>query len=90
METYNDKSLKKDVRLSAHVNHEALLKLLEYVYSGHLKAGEDLLKRLKTLAKHCNLQPLVQMLCKTRLKWRTCFPSFDLTSALGPDGSHFS
>ncbi|PWA98974.1 Armadillo-like helical [Artemisia annua] len=90
VETYNGKSLKKEVRLSAHVNHEALMKLLEYVYSGHLNAGEDLLKRLKTLAKHCNLQPLVQMLCKTRPKWRTCFPSFDLTSALGPDGSHFS
>nr|GEW50691.1 hypothetical protein [Tanacetum cinerariifolium] len=30
------------------------------------------------------------MLCKSRPKWRTSVPSFDLTSALGPDGSHFS
>ncbi|KVI02380.1 BTB/POZ domain-containing protein At1g04390 isoform X1 [Cynara cardunculus var. scolymus] len=80
----------REVRLSAHVNHQALLKLLEYVYSGHLRAGEDLVKRLRTLAKHCNLQPLLQMLCRNRPKWRTPVPSFDLTSALGPNGFHFS
>ncbi|CAI9294103.1 unnamed protein product [Lactuca saligna] len=81
---------RKEIRLSAHVNHHALLKLLEYVYSGHLKAGEEVVKKLKTLAKHCNLQPLLQLLCRNRPKWRTRAPTFDLTPALGPNGSHFS
>ncbi|KAF5774008.1 putative chromatin remodeling & transcription regulator BTB-POZ family [Helianthus annuus] len=83
-------SRRKEIRLSAHVNHQALLKLLEYVYSGHLTATDDLVKRLKTLAKHCNLQPLLQTLCRNRPKWRTPFPTFDLTSALGPNGFCFS
>ncbi|KAK9065512.1 hypothetical protein SSX86_014913 [Deinandra increscens subsp. villosa] len=83
-------SRKNEIRLSAHVNHQALLKLLEYVYSGHLRAGEDLVKRLKTLAKHCDLQPLLQMLCRNRPKWRTPVPTFELTSALGPNGRCFS
>ncbi|KAI3703739.1 hypothetical protein L1987_73933 [Smallanthus sonchifolius] len=83
-------SRRNEIRHSAHVNQQALLKLLEYVYSGHLVAGEELVKRLKTLAKHCNLQPLLQMLCRNRPKWRTPFPTFDLTSALGPNGFCFS
>lgn len=83
-------SIRNEIQLSAHVNHQALLKLLEYVYSGHLMAGEDLVKRLRTLAKHCNLQPLLQMLCKNRPKWRTPFPTFDLMSALGLYGCWFS
>ncbi|KAM0070631.1 putative chromatin remodeling & transcription regulator BTB-POZ family [Helianthus debilis subsp. tardiflorus] len=83
-------SRRKEIRLSAHVNHQALLKLLEYVYSGHLTATDDLVKRLKTLAKHCNLQPLLQTLCRNRPKWRIPFPTFDLTSALGPNGFCFS
>lgn len=82
--------IRKEGRLSAHVNHKVLLKLLEYVYSGHLRAGEDTMKKLKTLAKHCNLQPLWQMLCRSRPKWRRPVPSFDLTSALGPNGCQFS
>ncbi|XP_071730305.1 BTB/POZ domain-containing protein At1g04390-like [Rutidosis leptorrhynchoides] len=88
--TSSGRLVRKEVRLSAHVNHKVLLKLLEYVYSGQLKAGEDTMKKLKTIVRHCNLQPLLQMLCKSRPKWRVPFPSFDLTSALGPDGSHFS
>lgn len=82
--------VKREVRLSAHVNHQTLLKLMDYVYSGHLRTGEDLVKRLRTLAKHCNLQPLLQMLCRSRPKWRTPVPNFDLTSALGPSGFLFS
>ncbi|KAL8239140.1 hypothetical protein R6Q59_015707 [Mikania micrantha] len=81
---------RNEIRLSAHVNLQALLKLLEYMYLGHLRAGEDIVKRLKTLAKHCDLQPLLQMLCRNRPKWRTSFPTFDLTSALGPNGCCFS
>lgn len=38
--------LPAEVRLSAHVDHQALLKLLEYIYSGYLQAEEDLVKKL--------------------------------------------
>ncbi|KAK4363948.1 hypothetical protein RND71_015306 [Anisodus tanguticus] len=95
-----DSSLKQDsdscnrlitkVRLSAHVDCQSLTKLLEYIYSGSFEAGEDLVKKLKILAKHCNLQPLVQLLCGRNPKWGTRFPSFDFTSALGPAGRNFS
>ncbi|KAM3203916.1 BTB/POZ domain-containing protein isoform X1 [Capsicum annuum] len=78
------------VRLSAHVDCQSLTKLLEYIYSGSFEAGEDLLKKLKILAKHCNLQPLVQLLSGRNPKWGTPFPSFDFTSALGPAGRNFS
>lgn len=79
-----------EVRLSAHVDHEALLKLLEFIYSGNLQAGEDLVKKLKILAKHCNLHHLLQLLCRSRPKWGTPIPRFDLTSALGQAGHHLS
>ncbi|TMX04051.1 hypothetical protein EJD97_011751 [Solanum chilense] len=78
------------VRLSAHVDCQSLTKLLEYIYSGSFEAGEDLVKKLKILAKHCNLQSLVQLLCGSNLKWGTPFPSFDFTSALEPAGRNFS
>jgi hypothetical protein len=82
--------LRKEIRLSAHVDHQALMKLLEYVYWGYLRAGEELVKKLKTLAKRCNLQPLLQLLCRKSPKWGTPFPSSDLSLALGPAGLPFS
>ncbi|KAL6196747.1 hypothetical protein ACLB2K_032361 [Fragaria x ananassa] len=84
------KEFQKDIRLSAHVDHQALVKLLEYIYLGYLQAEEELAKKLRTLAKRCNLQPLLQMLCRKRPKWGTAFPSPDLTAALGPSGHCFS
>lgn len=84
------KEFQKDIRLSAHVDHQALVKLLEYIYLGYLQAEEELAKKLRTLAKRCNLQPLLQMLCRKRPKWGTAFPSPDLSAALGPSGHRFS
>lgn len=84
------REFRKDIRLSAHVDHEALVMLLEYVYLGYLQAGEEHAKKLRTLAKRCNLQPLLQMLCRNRPKWGTAFPSPDLSVALGPSGHRFS
>lgn len=81
---------KTEVRLSAHVDHQSLLKLLEYVYLGYLQAGEDLLKKLKILAKHCDLQPLLHMLWRRNPRWGAPVPNFDLTSALGPAGFHLA
>ncbi|KAJ9139641.1 hypothetical protein P3X46_030354 [Hevea brasiliensis] len=51
----------KEIRLSSHVDNLALAKLLEFVYMGYLNAGEELLKKVKFLAKRCSLQPLLIM-----------------------------
>ncbi|KAI9116563.1 hypothetical protein K1719_012730 [Acacia pycnantha] len=79
----------REVRLSSHVDYEALVKLLEYVYMGYFHASEEIVKNVKTLAKRCNLQPLLQMLHRQSPKWGTSFPSFDLTSSLVSAGSSF-
>ncbi|KAL8126612.1 BTB/POZ domain-containing protein At1g04390 isoform X3 [Apium graveolens] len=78
------------VRLSAHVDCQALLKLLEYIYSGFLQAGEDLVKKLRIFAKHCHLHHLLQLLCRRRPRWGTPIPIFDLTAALGEAGHQIS
>ncbi|KAJ1430724.1 SKP1/BTB/POZ domain superfamily [Sesbania bispinosa] len=80
----------REVRLSSRVDYEALLLLLEYVYLGCLHAGEEALKKLKILAKRCNLQPLLRMLYRQCPKWGTLFPSLNLTSSLDSAGSCFS
>lgn len=85
----HERSINK-VRLSAQVDHQTLAKLLEYVYSGYFKAGEDLVKRLKVYAKHCNLRPLLHMLDRRTPKWGNPLPRFDLTYALESAGYHFS
>ncbi|KAK8542817.1 hypothetical protein V6N13_136636 [Hibiscus sabdariffa] len=82
--------LQKEVRLSARVDQQALVKLLDYVYFGYLEAGEELARKLKTLAKSCNMQPLLLMLCRKIPKWGTPIPNTDLTDALGPFGFQFT
>ncbi|PNY06615.1 BTB/POZ domain-containing protein [Trifolium pratense] len=51
---------------------------------------EETVKKLKILAKRCNLQPLLQMLCRQSPKWGIPFPGFTLTSSLDSAGSYFS
>lgn len=82
--------VQKEIRLSAHVDRQALSKLLDFMYFGYLQAEEELVKKLRTLSKHCNLLPLLQMLCGKIPKWNTSFPRYDLSLALGPVGHHFS
>ncbi|KAL6997955.1 hypothetical protein U1Q18_008079, partial [Sarracenia purpurea var. burkii] len=83
--------LRKEVHISTHVEHQTLLKLLEYVYSGHLQAaGVELVKELKGFFRHCNLQCLLEILCKRSPKWGTPFPTFDLALALEPARHKFS
>ncbi|CAK9157782.1 unnamed protein product [Ilex paraguariensis] len=89
-DTETCKNFITEVHLSAHVDKTGLLKVLEFVYLGYLQAGEDLMKKLKIFARHCNLQSLLQMLCRRRPKWGTPIPSFDLSAALGPAGHRFS
>lgn len=79
-----------EVRLSAHVDRQSLLKVLEYVYFGYLQADEDLLKKLKVLAKHCDIKLLLHMLRRQNPRWGTPVPTFDLTCALGPAGHNSS
>ncbi|XP_059662288.1 BTB/POZ domain-containing protein At1g04390 isoform X2 [Cornus florida] len=82
--------LRKEVRLSARVDRQALSKVLDFVYLGYLEAGVDIVMKLKTIAKRCNLQFLLQMLSRRSAKWGTPIPRFDLTYALGPAGHKFS
>lgn len=84
------KKFKKEVHLSAHVQHLPLMKILEFVYLGYLQAEEDLVKSLKSFAKHCKLQPLLRMLQRKRPKWGMPFPRLDLSRALDFDGLPFS
>ncbi|GAV74880.1 BTB domain-containing protein [Cephalotus follicularis] len=86
----DDITKQKEIHLSAHVDHQALAKLLEFVYLGHLQAGVEVVKKLKVLAKHCKLQSLSRMLCRKRPKWGTPLPSFDLAGALSCSGQRFS
>ena len=88
--TESAKKFKKEVHLSSRLRHQPLVKLLEFVYLGYLQAGEDLVKSLKSFAKHCKLQPLLQMLHRNRPKWGMAFPGLDLALALDFDGHTFS
>lgn len=80
----------KEVCLSSYVDDDAMAKLLEYIYKGYLQAGEELTKKLRSLAKRCRIQTLLHVLCRRRPKWGAPFPSFNLVAALGPVGYHFS
>ncbi|XP_047337761.1 BTB/POZ domain-containing protein At1g04390 [Impatiens glandulifera] len=82
---------RKRVHLSAHVDHRALTKLLEYVYFGcYSDVDPTVLKKLSVLAKHCNMKYLLSTLRRKRPIWGSHFPSFDLSRALGQDGYRFS
>ncbi|XP_022936464.1 BTB/POZ domain-containing protein At1g04390 [Cucurbita moschata] len=82
--------IQKEVCLSSHVHDDAMEKLLEYVYKGHLQTGEELTKKLRSLAKRCRIQTLFHLLCRRRPKWGAPFPHFNLVAALGPAGYPFS
>lgn len=82
---------RKEVRLkSDKVDRKALLKLLEFVYSGHLQVGEEVVDKLRGIARHCDLKHLLQILSKENPKWGTPFPTVDLSFALEPAGHHLS
>ncbi|XP_038898513.1 BTB/POZ domain-containing protein At1g04390 isoform X2 [Benincasa hispida] len=82
--------IQKEVCLSSHVDDNAMAKLLEYVYKGYLQAGEELTKKLRSLAKHCRIPTLLHVLCRRKPRWGAPFPHFNLVAALGPVGYPFS
>ncbi|GMH13374.1 hypothetical protein Nepgr_015215 [Nepenthes gracilis] len=86
----NKTRVQKEISLSAKVDYQALVKLLEFIYTGNLQAGDDLVAKLKLFARHCNLQPLLQLLCRKRPNWGAPIPKFDLSIALGSSGHEFS
>lgn len=81
---------RKVVHLSAHVDCQSLKKLLEYAYSGYIEAEDEVVKKLKPLAKSCKLQPLLQLLSRKSPKWGTVVPSPNLAPALGPPAQQFT
>lgn len=80
----------QEIRMSANVDTLALVKLLEYAYSGYVEVESTTLKKLKTLARHCKTKILLQMLCRGRPKWGSSIPRIDLPLALTPKLIHFS
>ncbi|XP_021857455.1 BTB/POZ domain-containing protein At1g04390 isoform X1 [Spinacia oleracea] len=84
------KRTEKEVTLSAQVDQQALSTLFDYIYSGYLRAEGVIVKKLRMLAKHCNLQPLLQLLSRRRPKWAALMPAFDLSTTLRHVGHEFS
>ncbi|XP_012087427.1 BTB/POZ domain-containing protein At1g04390 isoform X2 [Jatropha curcas] len=84
------RNFQKEIRLSSHVDNQALAKLLEFVYLGYLNAGEELVKKVKILARRCGLRPLLMMLGRIRPKWGALFPRYELAFALSPAGHRYS
>lgn len=80
----------QEIRMSANVDTLALVKLLEFAYSGYVEVESTTLKKLKTLARHCKSKALLQMLCRGRPKWGSSIPRIDLPLALTPKLIHFS
>ncbi|XP_058102994.1 BTB/POZ domain-containing protein At1g04390 [Magnolia sinica] len=84
------RKFQREVRLSPRVDNCALMKLLEFVYTGILWADDGLVKQLRMLAKRCNLQSLSDILYRKQPKWGAGITGFDFTPALGPAGYPFS
>ncbi|VVA89937.1 unnamed protein product [Arabis nemorensis] len=80
----------QEVRMSANVDTLALVKLLEFAYSGYVEVESMTLKNLRALARHCKSKVLLQMLCRRRPKWGSSIPRIDLPLALTPKLIHFS
>ncbi|XP_010475090.1 PREDICTED: BTB/POZ domain-containing protein At1g04390 [Camelina sativa] len=80
----------QEIRMSVNVDTLALVKLLEFAYSGYVEVESTLLKKLKTLVRHCKAKVLLQMLCRRRPKWGSLIPGIDITLALAPKLIHFS
>lgn len=80
----------QEIRMSANVDTLALVKLLEFAYSGYVEVESTTLKKLKTLARHCKAKVLLQMLSRRRPKWGSPIPGIDLPLALTPKLIHFS
>ncbi|KAL1188818.1 BTB/POZ domain-containing protein [Cardamine amara subsp. amara] len=80
----------QEIRMSANVDTLALVKLLEFAYSGYVEVESSTLKKLKTLARHCKAKVLLQMLCRRRPKWGSSIPRIDIPLALTPKLIRFS
>ncbi|XP_010552398.1 PREDICTED: BTB/POZ domain-containing protein At1g04390 isoform X2 [Tarenaya hassleriana] len=80
----------QEIRMSSNVDSQALVKLLEFAYSGYVEVENTLSKKLRTLARHCNSQILLHMLSRRRPKWGSSIPRLDLRLALNATFLHLS
>ncbi|KAF9592985.1 hypothetical protein IFM89_019562 [Coptis chinensis] len=83
------RNFQREVRLSAQVDQNFLMKLLEFVYMGFVQVDDDIVKPLKMLARGCDFNSLSQLLSRNCPKWGTKVSCCDFTPALGPSGLHF-
>lgn len=81
--------LKHEVRISDRVDYGALIKILEYTYTGFFLLEEDLAKPLKALVKFCALTPLSRMLNRKLPTWGMANPCCKFTCALERRGNPF-
>ncbi|KAF5203177.1 BTB/POZ domain-containing protein [Thalictrum thalictroides] len=84
------RNFRREVRLSARVDHTTLMELLRFVYLGFVQVDDDLVRQLKMLSRGCGFRSLSQLLSKKRPKWGTKVPCLEFTPALGPSGHYFS
>ncbi|CAM0909377.1 unnamed protein product [Alopecurus aequalis] len=78
------------VQMSDRVDGRALMKILEYTYTGFVTVEDDIVKPVRTLAKYCHLKSLENMLQKEQPRWNFDCLRYDLTVALGPVEHSFS
>ncbi|XP_020523918.1 BTB/POZ domain-containing protein At1g04390 isoform X1 [Amborella trichopoda] len=72
----------KEVHFSANVDSYAIEKLVEFVYTGFLEMHPDDMKKVKRLARKCNMQDLKIIISGIPPKWCSPIPACDLSSAL--------
>ncbi|PKA62110.1 BTB/POZ domain-containing protein [Apostasia shenzhenica] len=83
-------SIRHEVKMSEHINSITLAKILEYVYTGFIIVENDLVKPLSSLAKHCGLTCLSQMLSRRLPRWGTSVPHCDFSQLLDSVEHHIS
>uniref|UniRef100_A0A1D1XNL2 BTB/POZ domain-containing protein At1g04390 n=1 Tax=Anthurium amnicola TaxID=1678845 RepID=A0A1D1XNL2_9ARAE len=75
-------TLRRGIHLSNHVHSDALIKLLEFVYTGYCQVDDCILKPLLLLAKRCSVKSLYHMLKRKHARCGTPIPRCDFTHLL--------
>ncbi|MQL93406.1 hypothetical protein Taro_026057 [Colocasia esculenta] len=70
------------IHLSNHVDADALIKLLEYVYTGYCQVDDFIAKPLLILARRCNVKSLYYMLKQRQPRCGAPIPRCDFTQLL--------
>lgn len=78
------------IHLSSNVDSDALMKLLEYVYTGHCQVDDDMLRPVSILAKRCNVKSLYEMLKRKQPRCGMPVPICNFTQLLTLAGHPFT